>query len=298
MKLSLSKSELLVLKKLCDGESTPSTLAEALGFKESFVSRLLKTLDEKGMITTKQQGTSKKIMLCASKDGQSFKQMYTYRRNSRIEDWLSGYSLELLIIAGGYSEMNASLDLIVKEASFSKPTLYSILKKLRSAGVISVDKGVVRVTDRLVGTFANDFADGMQLNEFGGLGGYGVSLRVRKHVVLRIDKELGEKYSLTGLNALAKNGLNYIKTSYNDYYFNLDGKKRILSVEEAFVHALLLANLPQHQDFPLLAQFLRNALAQKKVELNKIELFAKDYYINNKLTELRNAISYAEKMKL
>ncbi len=290
----MSKSEIVVLKQLCGGNATAGELAQAMGSNPAFVSRLIKSLCGKGLLSITLDGTFKRLAL--SEKGLSFKQMYYYRKDSGIERWLSGRSLELLVLAAGSGDCRVSLDLVVREMSFSKPTLYAVLRKFRAAGIASVDGTFIIVSDRMVAKFANDFADGLVAAKFGALGGFGISLRLRKHAVLRIDRELGADFSLTGLNALANKGLGFIKTTYNDYYFSIDGRKRELPIEECFVHALLLATLPQHQDFPLLAGFLKTASERRLLDLKRLRQLARDYYLEGKLVELQNAVSYAEKI--
>src|SRR3989338_3362091 len=98
-------------------------LAAALKFKESFVSRLVKSLKEKNLAAVKEDGVFKRISINSSMSGKSFKELYSYKKNARFENWLSGHSLELLVLAANGAGI--PLELVFREAGFSKPTFYS-----------------------------------------------------------------------------------------------------------------------------------------------------------------------------
>ncbi|MEW6329300.1 MAG: winged helix-turn-helix domain-containing protein [Candidatus Micrarchaeota archaeon] len=297
MKLNLSKLEILALQRLCGQEYAAGALSSALGVKKSFFSRLLKGLTEKGLVLTEKQGTEKLIRLSPASHAQSFMKLYHTRPNARIEHWLSGRSIELLIVVASSGE-GADTKLILEECVCSRQTAYKIIRLLMGAGVISrnTEKGRIKITDSYVGDFASAYADNIQLLMQKEAKGFNVSVRVRKHVVLRTDaKDVPPYFSETGINALAKSGLEANLTSYSDYYFNLDGKKRDISLEEAFAHAMLLSTLPQHVDKPLLKIFYSKN--KRKMNPRTLNTLAKRYLVMGIFDEIRRAAEDYEKMR-
>ncbi|MFH1199456.1 MAG: hypothetical protein V1708_00140 [Candidatus Micrarchaeota archaeon] len=97
-----------------------------------------------------------------------------------------------------------------------------------------------------------------------------------------------------------ENGLEAVKTSYDDYYFNLGKEKHKIGLEEAFIHALLLTTLQQHQDKPVLASFfIKN---YQNLNVGKIRSLAKTFRVEgdalgleNEVGLMRNVASYQQK---
>ncbi len=286
MWLNLSKNEILTLEALCKDSQSPGELAGKLGKKGSFVSRVLGKLDEKGLIARERR----EIKLSPASHAQNFKILFDSRPNAKIEDWLRGNAMDVLILMTNSLE-GTEFNLIEEKADCSKPTLYKVLKLLYSAGVIAKEGKTIQITDRVLGQFIGAYAENLQLRILSEVRGYNVSIRVRKHVILRTDApNVPDFFSETGINALAKMGLEANLTSYKDLYFNLDRVKRTPGAEEAFIHALRLTTLQQHQDKPLLALFMaKNA---GKLDVGKLRRLGKEYLVEGDLDVLRNAVGY------
>lgn len=306
MLLKLSKSEIGVLEVLCAGSFNVNSLAGRLGVKPSFVSRLLRSLKEKGLVGTETQGTSRLVVLSPASHAQLFKKLFQSRPKAGIELWLSGRTMDVLVVMA--VGQGVAVKRLISECSSSRPVVYAVLKRLRSAGVASLQEGVYKVSDQLLLDFANAFADNVQLmlqKEILGRG-YAVSVRVGKQVVVRTEaKEAPEFCTRTGLSALQDAGLDALKTSYFDYYFSLDKKKQELSLEECFIHALLLTSLQQHQDTPVLGLFLKKNLESKRsfelhskaLSIARLSQLAKEYLIETQMSELRKSVEFYGKMR-
>jgi predicted transcriptional regulator len=263
--------------------------------KRSFISKLLRSLNEKGFLLTLKISKTKILNLSLTSYAQNFKKLYESRPDARIEAWLSGKSIEILILAS-QNEEGIPVNLLEKEAGCSKPTIYKILNALYSTGVAAKNNNTIKITDPIVRNFANSYADGIQLIIQSKVKGVNTSIRVRKHVILRTSSaEVPEYFSKTGINALVEYGLEANLTSYGDFYFNLDQEARKPSIEESFIHALLLTTIQQFQDMPLLALFYK----KNRERMNPIELreLAKIYAVVPELDELRTTIGYHDKLR-
>ncbi|MBI5229246.1 MarR family transcriptional regulator [Candidatus Micrarchaeota archaeon] len=295
MRLTLSKSEISALREVCEREQTAGELAEALGVKDSFVSRILGSLKDKGLIAIEKNDRTKIVRLSLTQASKNFRELATFRRGSKIESWLSGSALDVLVIAG-FAE-GASIGFLMKESKYSRPTIYKALRQLKAAGALSKIGDKFVVTDELVNRFANDFADTLELLALEQVSA--TAIRVRKHVILRTDKKLNKPFTLTGLNALRELGSVFIPTSYNDYYLNLDGIERKLTVEACFIHALVLSTLKQYApDKVVLAGFLKSGPGRKVgLDFGKLRDFSKVYSVESQLDLLRTAVGYSEKLR-
>lgn len=292
MSLKLSKTELRILRVVCKGDISVGGLSGRLGAKESLVSRVVKGLQDKGLVLSEKRGTGKMIRLSPASHAQKFRQLSDSRQGSDLAGWLSGSAIDLLILACDGLPSGQ----LRKEAGVSRNTYYATLKKLFSAGAARAQSGVVSVSDPLVRDFASAYADNLQLIMQSGARGANTSIRVRKHVVLRTDAEqVPESFTETGVGALANLGLEGTLTGFRDYYFSLDGKKRVLVAEESFIHALLLASGPRPQDLPLLSVFF--AKNRGRLNLRRLKELACEYSIEGLLDGLREKADFYEKMR-
>lgn len=292
MSIKLSKMEIIALRQLCQENLPAGKLAKNLTAKPSFISRVLKSLEGRGLVLLEKQGTSRIARLSPASHAQAFKKLSDSRPNSKIENWLCGYAMDILAIASEGAETS----LLLEETGCSPTTLYKSLRRLASAGAISRKKGRVEVTNNLVKEFGSSYADNLQLLAQKNVKGFNTSIRVRKHVILRTDaKEVPQHFTQTGLSSLANAGLEATLTSYNDFYFNLDGQKRSISIEESFIHALLLTTSQQRQDMPVLGIFF--AKNRKRLNLVALKNMAKKYLVEAAFEEIRGKAEFHEKMK-
>ncbi len=294
-RLALSSREIGILRQLCSGSKTASALAKAERVGLAYVSQLLKSLREKNLVSV---ADGREVALSDRLEASEFKALVDSRPSIRLEDWLSGQALEVLICT--LWDEGLSIPLIAEEARLSVPTVYRVVKRLQAAGVVAKVNDRIKVTDNRVAAFANSFADQALFPMLKEFKGHNTCVRVRKHVVIRTDAVAVPDYAtLTGLNALAGAGLEAIGTSYRDYYFNLDMVRRKFSLEENFIHALLLSSLQQHQDETVLAAFW--AKNGRRLDRMALKHAAEFYTVGTDLSlvlgEMRRAIDLADKLR-
>jgi len=289
MNLKLSKNELIALEKLCNNDFSIGQLAEELKKKESYVSRLVKMLEGKGLAYRVE---NRKIALSPASHAQSFKKLYLSRPEARVEEWLSGHAIGILIILASPQE-GVPIDLFWKETPCSKPTTYSILKRLMGAGAL-VKNEKIRISDKAVEEFANYYADNIQRIATSKIQGMKTSIRVRLRVVARARvKEAPTEFVQTGISALAGHGLEAMQTKDSYFCINLSGKQEKIGIEEAFIHGLLMATLEQGQDKQVLALFLMKNRGRMNVA--KLRALARQYSVESDLATMRDALDYVEK---
>ena len=293
MSIGLSKTEVLVLKAVCRGGNSLQGLVAGLGIKTSFASRVVASLEKKGLVDTKRQGTTKQIDLSKASHAQAFKELFYSRMNVKIEQLFSGKALDVLISMGD----GAGLERLERECACSRPTLFRVLKKLRSAGVVEKNSTGYKITDDWVSRFAKEYASNAATRLARSFGGEMLITPIRKHVLVRQlhGTRVPETARLTGINALQKQGLEIIPIDSKDYYLNLDGRTHELSIEEKVVHALVLGNSPNFSgDRTVIAVFLKE---NPKLDYRKLRELAEDYGVSSLLQELRTAVGYYEKLR-
>ena len=277
MLLKLSRSEIracMMLYKL-NRRVAAAELADALKVKESFLSRVLKKLFEKDLITYEKKGTRRYIGYSEKAHSQKLKEIYYSRPDSKIEDWLSGYSIDALAIISDGVEY----DILWQETLCSRRRLYSILNMLYSAGIAGKSKSIVSISDPLVLSFANEYAIAMQNIILRKTGYDGICQRVRKHVLLQSKNKAG--LTETGLTLLSKNGLeaNLINCYY---YFNLDEKPRRIDLDEAFVHAVVFSKNHGQDKLLLAGYYLKN---QAKLNIVEMKRYARIFNVERELED-------------
>ncbi len=295
--LKLSKLEVRVLEALCKGGLRQKEVAGQLGLKESSASRVLRWLLGKALVSIEEKQGVRTVGLSLASHSLAFKELFQARPEAGME-WLEGSALDVLAVMEGAGQ-GAGVKLLESECACSRATLFKTLKKLRYATVAEKKDGAYSITYPPARAFTKAFADNMQLIMQSRLkeGNYNVGIRVRKHVIVRsAASAAGEPlFAVTGMGALVAAGLQVVPTSYADYYFNLDGKQRRVSIEEAFVHAVLLSTLPQHSgDKTALALFLKTG---PELNLGKLRSLAKTYFVEAEVRELRDAVGYYEKLR-
>lgn len=292
MSIKLSKTEVVLLENACRNSGNLAGLASASGLKLSFASRVVKSLEGKGMLQSNRGAEGKVIELSPASHAQAFKELYFSRPNAGIEAWLSGKALDVLASIGE----GASVERLERECSCSRPTIFRILKNLKSAGVLAKTSFGYKVSDEWVSRFAREYAANIALELAESFGGESTVTSIRKHVLVRNLRGKAPAFAHeTGLRALQKLGLQVIPTDYKEYYFNLDGKEHELGAEENVVHALVLAKTPNFAaDQTAIAIFLKQ---NRQLNYRKLKRLAQDYGVEQLLQEMRTAVGYYEKMR-
>jgi len=294
MNLNFSKKEVLALEVLCSESLSAGEIARKLGAKKSLVSRILRSLGEKGLALFEKKGTKKMIRLSPAAHARAFMRLFGSRPSAKIEEWLSGRAMDVLLALSGKDGVE-KMKLVEEESGCSKPTLYKLLKRFYGAGIAAKYGQFIKITDQIALEFVCAYGDGIAAAILDWARAGNVAVRVRKHVLVRTKAVLPEWFCLTGLSLLSqKHGLEASLASYRDYYFNLGEAKREISMEEAFAHALLLSTLPAPQDTLLLAGFYSKNI--HKMNAKKLAESVRRYSMQAQFDEIRKAVEYHEKM--
>ncbi|MFA4946713.1 MAG: hypothetical protein WC607_04235 [Candidatus Micrarchaeia archaeon] len=289
--MKINKSEIAVLELLCGATGySMRELAEKLGGKPAFVSRIVKQLESKALVEVKKEGVQKNVRLALCDSAQEFKKIHETR--GRLQDWLTGAGLDVLVVLCASERTPEEL---ARECDYSRPAMYAALKRLYSAGVINKERGLIRVSDEQVKLFVNAFAQGVMFNCVTEKTRGSVLLkRQGKHLlIVSLQGTPNDEFELTGVNRLARDyGLSGILTNRLAYYHYFGKKKGALKVEDYFIHALALTKQFYGEDKPLLAAFLKG----HKMDSLKLRVLAKEFGVETDLRELQSAVGYYDRL--
>lgn len=86
--------------------------------------------------------------------------------------------------------------------------------------------------------------------------------------------------------------MEYIPSGSQEYYFNLDERPRKLSVEEAFIHALLLSTIkPQDKTILVIA------LDKVRMDVAKLSRLSRKFLLEQELLTLLQSVEYHKKLR-
>ena len=107
MNIKLKKSEIKALRQLCTRDDSIAQLSAKLEAKPSFTSRVLDGLKKKGLVEFSKTGAMKIVRLSSASHAQYFKLLSDSRPQASIEEWLSGYAMDILVAALAGTEVTA-----------------------------------------------------------------------------------------------------------------------------------------------------------------------------------------------
>lgn len=236
----LSRMEVKVLLKL-ERKKSVTELANELGLSIYRTSILVTSLERKGLVKTEKRGKYKIVSLSEAKPAELFRKLVSKFGHMPFDEILSGRNLSLLAVL---REAPLSAYELCIKANLSRSTLYHVIDKLSSYGLIGKKEGGYFLVERygLFHEFAEEFyglQNTLKAKEFSedstlvwsGVGEFILSTREYK------GKDVGN-FHLTGLERFSDFGMELIGTGRYHYYYS--EKAKGLSLEEVIVHALLI----------------------------------------------------------
>jgi predicted transcriptional regulator len=233
--MRLSENEIVALIIITRSREPvhPRTLQKELGIQKGSVSRLLTSLQNKGLI----ERAGGEIILAETPPAEAFKKLYYAHRASPLQEILSGRRVELLSRMGSSQK---SLETLAEETGISSDTVYYYLQDFLSMGIVSRSK------EGKAYFYSFNYIIWPELKEFvTALMGYQILRLVPRDALLIKSYENSVLFkSLRPLDATLTSFSVYggygIELRLRDYYYTLP--KRKLSVGEIFTHSLDSAN--------------------------------------------------------
>lgn len=245
----LGSIELEVLATTERGD-TISELSEKLGHSESYVSRAVSTLSEKGLCYTERDGRRKRVNPSDARAVELYRDLVREYSHIDFPDLLTGKSLEILY----YLDRPRTVAEIADASGNYRNTVNRVLKRLRNRGLVGSDDGRYRFNkdfDRLHG-FARELAHHRHRQHLEVVAPRGTILwEGYDEFLAQTDSEIdAESFHETGLARFATYDLQFLLTGKRYYFYSA----HIEAVEPAELccHTLLIDDDIRHRSYCLL----------------------------------------------
>ncbi|MFQ6052340.1 MAG: winged helix-turn-helix domain-containing protein [Candidatus Hydrothermarchaeota archaeon] len=292
--MNLNGSEIKVLKTVAKKER--ESIGEVVrNTKISYphLSRILKSLSEKGILETRKRGLSKYVYFSDTKHAILLKTFLSEFGHMHLDKILSGSALVVLSPLA-YSPLKK--DEIISFSQLSERTVQSKLKILREFGIIiKKDKVTYEFNERfnLLREFIIEFRNYMNHKMAIEFANDAIILWQRGNEFLIKTSEFkeSEEFMLTSLSAYHKFSVQLFVPEY--YYYFYSPFKRDLSVEDIILHTLVL----DPTDTRLILGVL---LLWKKVEKINLDYMLKEstkYILQPTISALETYFSSRGKIK-
>ncbi len=236
MGLKLSKTELAILRELVENDGLNiSRLAEVIGSPVSYISRVVSSLDRKGLVEESREGSTKSVALSEADHAVKFRQMVRENEHVGWEEILSNKSLEVLS-AVSCLRLKTRKE-ILGHANISGATLSNVMHAFKRIGLVYKD-GYYVVNPRFgrVEEFVNAYAH--YCNEHRArsiVKDYLIRWECGAEFIFETHRKLPE-LEPTGVSAYPRYGVQVFSDRWLYYH---PSKERKIGLEDAMIHHLL-----------------------------------------------------------
>jgi len=147
--VGLSPREIALLRCLRDGEQPRREVARALGMSQPELTRLVKSLESKGIVVVRRNGMSSSLSFSELKHASVLRRILNEFSHMRLEEVLSLASLR--VIASLAIHPASTREEIQLSSGVSPRTIHTVLNRFKAVGIIRVHgRGVYELSDRFV----------------------------------------------------------------------------------------------------------------------------------------------------
>jgi predicted transcriptional regulator len=245
----LKTAELEVLAAVEPGD-TVSEIADSLGYSESYVSRAVAGLAEKGLVSTTTDGRYKRVEPSDARAVVVYRDLVRQYDHVDFADLLTGTTLELL----SHFDSPSTVAELAAASDNYRNTVNRILVRLRNRGIVGVDDGVYRFNgsfDRLH-EFARELVQHRHRKRLEAVAPGGTILWADTDEFLaqtrtEIDTD---GFHETGFARFAEYGLQFFVTSHRYYFYSEE--TATISPADLCCHTLLIDDDTRSRSYCLL----------------------------------------------
>jgi len=243
--MRMSKNEIKVLDYVTSSGRAlhPRDITKALGLSRGTISKIITSLEDKGLI----EREDNKISLARTQHAERFKGLYYAHRASPFQSILADRRIDLL---SKLDNAPKSVENLKEDTGILTKTIYSYLKGLRNLGIVKrtkSDKGYRYSFNYAFWGKLKDFVDSFTEFEEARLipkealliKNYGDNVLFKS--IAKLDA------TLTSFSAYEQYGIELV---LRDYYYTLP--KRELSIRDVFIHSLDSAESISHRLYCIL----------------------------------------------
>jgi DNA-binding MarR family transcriptional regulator len=245
----LGRIELEVLATIKRGD-TISDIAGELGYSESYVSRAVSNLTEKGLCYTERDGRRKRVIPSDARAVEVYQNLVQEYSHIDFPDLLTGKSLEVLY----YLDQPRTVTEIADASDNYRNTVNRVLKRFRDRGLVGVDDGRYQFNkdfDRLHG-FARELAHHLHRQRLERVTSHGTILwEGYDEFLAQAETEIeAEAFHETGLARFATFDLQFLLTGKRYYFYS--EQTDAVEPPDLCCHTLLIDDGTRHRSYCLL----------------------------------------------
>jgi len=245
----LRRIELEVLATVDRGD-TISELATKLNHSESYLSRAVAELVEKGLVYTERDGRRKRVVPSDARAVELYRDLVHQHSHIEFPELLTGKALEMLY----YLDQPRTVSEIADRSDNYRNTVNRVLKRFRDRGLVGTDEGRYEFNadfDRLH-AFARELAHHLYRHRLEAVAPKGTILwEDYDEFLAQTETEIdAEGFHETGLARFAAFDLQFLLTGHRYYVYSeeLDA----VSPAELCCHTLLIDDASRHRSYCLL----------------------------------------------
>jgi len=245
----LRRIELEVLATVDPGD-TISELATKLDHSESYLSRAVGDLVEKGLVYTERDGRRKRVVPSDARAIELYRDLVRQHSHIEFPELLTGKALEVLY----YLDQPRTVSEIADRSGNYRNTVNRVLKRFRDRGLVGTDDGRYDFNadfDRLH-EFARELAHHLHHQRLEAVAAKGTILwEDYDEFLAQTETEIGAgEYHETGLARFAAFDLQFLLTGHRYYIYSED--LDAVSPAELCCHTLLIDDGSRHRSYCLL----------------------------------------------
>ncbi|WP_337681013.1 MarR family transcriptional regulator [Halorubrum lacusprofundi] len=245
----LRRIELEVLATVDRGD-TISELATKLDHSESYLSRAVGDLVEKGLVYTERDGRRKRVVPSAARAVERYQDLVRQHSHIEFPELLTGKALEVLY----YLDQPRTVAEIADRSDNYRNTVNRVLKRFRNCGLVGTDDGRYDFNgdfDRLH-EFARELAHHLHRQRLESVAPKGTILwEDHDKFLAQTETEIdAEGFHETGLARFAAFDLQFLLTDHRYYVYSEEPDA--VSPAELCCHTLLIDDGSRHRSYCLL----------------------------------------------
>ncbi|WP_248897124.1 MarR family transcriptional regulator [Haloplanus halobius] len=245
----LRRIELEVLATVDRGD-TISELATKLDHSESYLSRAVGDLGEKGLVYTERDGRRKRVVPSASRAVELYQDLARQHSHIDFSELLAGKTLEVLY----YLDQPRTVSEIADRSDNYRNTVNRVLKGLRDRGLVGTDDGryAFNADFGRLHEFARELAHRLHRQRLESVAPNGTILwEDHDECLAQTETEVdAEGFHETGLARFAAFDLQFLLTRRHYYLYSEDVAE--ISPAELCCHTLLIDDDSRHRSYCLL----------------------------------------------
>jgi DNA-binding MarR family transcriptional regulator len=288
----LSPREISLLRCLGDGGLPRKEVAKITGMLQPELTRLVKSLESKGIISVHKKGISSSIAFSDSKHASLFRRVLNEYGHMRLEEVLSLASLR--VIASLAARPASTREELLSSSGISPRTLHTVLRKFRGVGIVRVQgRGVYGLSDRFVpfGDFSREMMSFSNQRKVLAFSSDSVVIweRGSEFIVRTKARKESSDFKLTAFSAFEDYGVPLIQ-DWHYYYHPVRDWRR--TVDEVLLQSMLVRPRDARENTAILMLWEKNGLSRR---LGRIREGAARYGLEGEIETIVAYFQYPER---